>query len=394
MIQYQSSRVPALITGGDHQGLAALRCLGRRGIPVYVCDHEHSIARYSRYCRGFFRAPPPSEVDRYVDFLLTLGRRPDLTGTVLIPDSDEQVYAISTHREALAKAFIVSVPPWPVIENVYIKAKTYEIAERIGIPAPKTWRASNAEAAARLPVNYPVILKPSIRDHYYRETRIKAFRVSDPEEMARLYRKMQDLLPPEEILIQELIPGGASRLYSAGVFFKDGSVRAGIVGRRARQHPMDFGHATTFAEMAHIPELIRRAERFLAAIGYYGIAEVEFLQDARDDEFKLIEVNPRIWGWHLLAIANGIELPFYAYCDLIGEEFSPPVETGDPVKWVRMVTDVPVVLGEWIHGRLRLRDWWRSLRGPRRFSVWSAEDPWPCLMETLLLPYLYWKRGF
>ncbi len=389
-------RRPVLVTGGDHQGLAAVRCLARHGVPVYVCDHEHCIARYSRHCRGFFKAPPPREDERYAEFLISLGRRPELSGAVLIPDSDEQVYALSKHRDALAEHFLVSVPSWSVIEKVYVKALTYELAGRIGIPAPATWRATDAEEARKMPLPYPVILKPSIRDHYYRETKIKAFKVSGPEEMEGLYRRMRQILPPSEILIQELIPGGPRRLYSAGVFFKDGKVRAGIVGRRSRQHPMDFGHATTFAEVADIPELIRRAEILLSAIGYYGIAEVEFLHDARDEEYKLIEINPRIWGWHLLAIANEVELPWYEYLDLCGQCMPdvPIPASASSLKWVRMVTDLPVALSEWMGGRMRFREWQKSLAGPKRFSVWAADDPLPCLMESLLLPYLYWKRGF
>lgn len=385
---------PALVTGGDHQGLAAVRCLARHGVSVYVCDHEHSIARYSRFCKGYFRAPPPREVERYVEFLLQLGRRPELSGAVLIPDSDEQVYAMATHRDELAKCFTVSVPPWTVIEPVYVKSSTYARAARLGIPAPRTLQAQDAGEARKLVDQYPVILKPSIRDHYYRETKTKALLVSGPTEMESRFREMQRVIPPAEILIQELVPGGASRLYSAGVFFKNGRVRAGIVGRRSRQHPMDFGHATTFAEMVDLPELICRAERFLAEIDYYGIAEVEFLHDTRDNEYKLIEINPRIWGWHLLAIANGVKLPLYEYQDLIGQDMEVPVVSSPPIKWVRLITDLPTFVREWYGGRMKWSNWIASLRRPLQFSVWAADDPLPCLMESLLLPYIYWKRGF
>ena len=78
------------------------------------------------------------------------------------------------------------------------------------------------------------------------------------------------------------------------------------MARRARQHPMDFGHASTFAELVDIPEIRNIAERFLGLIDYYGLAEVEFMQDPRDGNYKLIEVNPRVWGWHTIAIASGV----------------------------------------------------------------------------------------
>ena len=56
-------------------------------------------------------------------------------------------------------------------------------------------------------------------------------------------------------MIQELIPGGSSHLFSVGSFYKDGDFLGKVVARRARQHPMDFGHATTYAETVDEPEL-------------------------------------------------------------------------------------------------------------------------------------------
>ena len=45
----------AVVIGGDYQGLGIVRSLGRQGVPVCVVDDEHSISRYSRYCKRFVR---------------------------------------------------------------------------------------------------------------------------------------------------------------------------------------------------------------------------------------------------------------------------------------------------------------------------------------------------
>ena len=36
--------IGAVVIGGDHPGLAIARSLGKRGIPVYVIDDQHSIS--------------------------------------------------------------------------------------------------------------------------------------------------------------------------------------------------------------------------------------------------------------------------------------------------------------------------------------------------------------
>jgi predicted ATP-grasp superfamily ATP-dependent carboligase len=393
MTKHAKGQIGAVVTGGDHQGLAAVRTLARKGIPVVITDHDHCIGRYSRYCSRFFKAPHPSDTVAYTDFLIRLAQEEGLQGWVLIADSDELVHAISTNKERLSQYYRVSVPDWEPAEKVYVKAHTYRIAAAQNIPIPKTWFPGSLDELLQMDIVYPAVLKPSVRDHFYSKVKIKAFLVRNREELISTYHRMCEVIDPSEILVQDLIPGGPNQLFSVGVFFKDGRIRASMMGRRTRQHPMDFGHATTYAEVVNYPEMQATAERFLQAINFYGVGEVEFMLDPRDGVFKLIEVNPRIWGWHLLAIAAGVDLPYLLYCDQTGK----PVEPGTartPMKWVRMITDLPTVALEVSKGRMRIRDWLGSLRGPKQFSVWAADDPLPCLMESLMVPYLWIKRGF
>ncbi len=64
------------------------------------------------------------------------------------------------------------------------------------------------------------------------------------------------------------------------------------------------------------------------------------------------------------------------------------------MKWFRLTTDIPIVAGEILKGRLRLRDYLRSCRGKKTFAVFSVRDPLPFLAELVMLPYLWKKRGF
>ena len=71
-------------------------------------------------------------------------------------------------------------------------------------------------------------------------------------------------------------------------------------------------------------EPVDAALRLLEAFGYYGLSQVEFKRDPRDGGFKLMEINPRLWQWHGLATACGVDLPRIAYDDLVGESSPPP----------------------------------------------------------------------
>lgn len=388
-----TEKIGAVITGGDFQGLGALRTLAKKNIPIILLDSDPNIGRYSRYKKKFFRAPRPSGAEGYVDFLIELAKNEKIRGWVIFPNSDEVVYILSKYRDRLKEFYKIPIPSWAVTQKIYIKKETYQIAEKHEIPIPKTYYPRDLEELVKLDLRFPVVIKPSIRDHFYNKVKIKAFRINSREELIKTYQRVSSIINPSEILVQDFIPGGPNNLYSFCPFFKEGKVVTSIMARRARQHPMDFGHASTFAELVHIPEMREIGEKFLRLIGFYGIAEVEFMKDSRNGEFKLIEVNPRVWGWHTLAIAAGIDLPYCLYQDMIGEEIQvrSPANHG---KWIRLITDTPTVFLEVVKGRMKIRDYLASMKGKKEFAVFDLGDPIPFFVELLMIPYLWAKRGF
>ncbi|ETX05762.1 carboxylate--amine ligase [Candidatus Entotheonella palauensis] len=384
----------AVITSGDFQGLAILRSLRGHRIPTVVIDHEHCISRYSRDLQRFAKAPSPFRMEAYVDFLVDLAQRERLEGWVLLPIHDAVVHVLSKYKARLETFYRVPTPDWQVIQQVYIKEQTYQLAEKHGIPAPATRYPKSEAELAELDLSFPVVLKPSIRDHFYTHVKTKAYRVDNPDELLQTYRKMCQVIDPSEVLVQEFIPGGPERLFSFTPFFKHGQSVVWIMARRRRQHPMDFGHASTYVEQVDIPELKYIAETFLKAVDYYGIAEVEFMQDPCTGAYKLIEVNPRFWGWHSLAIGAGADFPYLLYQDMIGEPVTPAATLGTGLKWVRLLTDLPTVGREILAGRMSWQSYCQSMQGRKVWAVWSRRDPLPFLAEVAMIPYLWFKKGF
>ena len=117
------------------------------------------------------------------------------------------------------------------------------------------------------------------------------------------------------------------------------------------------------------------------------------MYDPKDDQYKLIELNPRIWGWHTLAIGAGVDLPYLLYKDVIGESYN-SAKAVENLKWVRLITDVPTVFNEIRKGNMTVREYLSSMRGDMEFAVLSKKDPLPFFAELFMLPYLWIKRGF
>lgn len=386
-------KIGAIITGGDFQALGILRTLAKKNIPIILLDNEYCISKYSRYNKKYFKSPPLSKAESYINFLVDLAMKENIQGWIIFPNSDEAVYVLSKYKHILKEYYRIPSPDWEVIQKVYIKKNTYQLAEKNGIPIPKTYYPSNLKELLELNNQFPLVIKPSIRDNFYSKVKIKAFRINNEEQLIKIYKRVSSIIDPSEILVQEFIPGGPDQLYSCCPFFKEGKIITSITARRSRQHPMDFGHASTFVELVDIPEIPKIAEKFLTLIGYYGFGEVEFMHDVQNGQYKLIEVNPRVWGWHTIAIAAGADFPYFLYQDMIEGKFEIP-SILKSLKWVRLTTDTPTVIMEILKGKMKIKDYLSSMKGKKEFDVFAFNDPLPFFAELAMLPYLLIKRGF
>jgi D-aspartate ligase len=382
----------AVVCGGCYQGLGIVRSLGRRGIPVCVIDDQRSIARFSRYTTFAVHAEDLRDEQTTVETVLDVGRRLGLDGWVLYPTREETVAAFSRHRSRLAERFRVPTPEWETVRWAWDKRNTYRLAAELGIPTPRTWYPGGVDELGAIE-EFPVAVKPAIKEHFIYATKAKAWRADTRDQLVDRFRRASSLVGPGEVMVQEVVPGGGSRQFAYCAFFKEGRAVGSMVARRWRQHPPEFGRASTFAETTELPLLEALSERFLRRIGYYGLVELEYKHDPRDDEYKLLDVNPRTWGYHTLGPRAGVDFPHLLFADQLGEPLvARRARAG--IRWVRLVTDLPVGALEIVGGRLDLRGYLRSLRTVHTESVFSRDDPLPGVVEVALVPYLFLKRGF
>ncbi len=379
--------VGAVVVGGDHPGLGIVRSLGRRGIPVFVIDDQHCISSWSRYVTKFIKVADVLDERKTVDAVLEAGRRFDLRNWILFPTRDETVAAFSRHRAELAEFFRVGTGEWDSVQWAWDKNKTYSLAVELGIPCPATFNPKDARELPALYSRLPLAIKPAVKENFFYATRAKAWRANTAEDLNHFYRKAAEKIKPEEILIQEIIPGDGREQYSFCAFVEHGKLHSTLTARRARQHPREFGRAATYVETVENSEIVELSERFLRAINYHGLVEIEFKRDPRDGKYKILDVNARAWGFHSLGFASGIDFPYLLFADQLGLPIE-PVHARAGVGWLRLLTDVPTAMSDMVHGSLSLRAYVNSLRSTRIEAVFSHSDPLPFLAEMLLLPYL------
>lgn len=388
---HQDNQIGAIVIGGDHPGLGVARSLGRHGIPVYVLEDQLSVSRFSRYVTRVIQVDDIRNERATVDAVLKVGHQCGLKGWVLFPTRDEHVAAFSRYRKELSDFFRVTTPEWETTKWAWDKKNSYELAEKLGIPTPRTWNIRSSKELPTLYSHLPLAIKPSIKENFFYATQAKAWRANTPEQLHQLFEKAAAQIKTEEILIQEIIPGDGYAQYSYCAFCRNGQVHSNLVARRLRQHPREFGRAATYVESAEMPAIEELSERFLKSIDYYGLVEIEFKHDMRDGRYKLLDVNARTWGFHSIGLEAGVNFSYLLFADQIGL----PIERcrgKAGVGWLRLITDLPTAFSDLLGGYLSARAYIKSLRNTRVESVFCKQDPLPALGEIILLPYLMVKK--
>jgi len=378
------ARAGAIVLGGHVQALGIVRILGRRGVPVTVVDETNRcIARRSRYCSAFHLVSN----EQLPGFLLGTECSTKYRGRVIFPTNDFHVRLLSSNMEDLGRYYRVSTDRPEVVDLFYNKINTYRLAEKTGIPIPLTFYPGREEDLDDPEIPFPCIVKPAVMFDFYRKAGKKVFLCRNRAELRAFYKRALLIIPASEIIIQEVIPGDGRNQFSACFLCIDGRSYVKLTACRMRQHPIDFGNATTYAEVTDRPEPAVYGEELLAAAGYSGLCEVEFKRDARDGTFKLLEVNPRTWKWH--AIADKAGTPFIPlWFDYLNGSAIEPVSGQRQASFCHSATDIPVRLVLLLRGA----DYWNRKVSPVQGAVWSSDDPAPWFFEKLYLPDLIMNR--
>jgi predicted ATP-grasp superfamily ATP-dependent carboligase len=186
----------------------------------------------------------------------------------------------------------------------------------------------------------------------------KAWRAEDRESLLARYDEASALVSPENLIVQEIVPGGGEAQFSYAALCRDGSSLASMVARRTRQYPMDFGQFSTYVETVEGQQVTEPAERLLAATRFTGLVEVEFKRDPRNGQFKVFDINPRVWGWHTLSRRAGIDFPHLLWL-LCRDEPVPELRGRAGERWMHVTADLRVAVEEILKGRLSLRAYMR-----------------------------------
>jgi len=335
-----SSAPPAIVLEvGWVNGLGAIQTLARAGVRVLALDHRpFAIGLRSRYCLPLVCPDPYAEEQRFAAFLSELAELLPAP-TPIFATHDDGLASIARALPGLDGKLLCPAPDAEKLDVLQQKRWQLARAAEANVAAPRTlYPGSAAEARqAASELGFPLFVKPSepiaFRKVYPKR---RVFRCDSMAELDEAYAKAEPYAP----MLQEVVPGGDKELYTVGSYLdREGRALGVFCGRKLRQTPRSRKlvprgvGSCRHGETLWLPELVEDSLRLLEICAFSGISQVEFKRDPRDGQYKLMEINPRLWMWHTLAAACGVNLPHIAYLDLTGRPPQPCTSEGRKKHW-------------------------------------------------------------
>jgi len=373
------------ITDGHwRKTLAAVRALGGQGIRVTVGESTRlATAAFSRHCHKAVVYPSPFfRPTEFIDYLHSkLSFR---SYQMLLPMEDETLDLISQYYDDFSKLTYLPIVSYQKLSLAKRKDKVLLLAQKLGIPTPKTWFIDDLTQLNSLKetLPFPVVIKPKKGSGA-----VGVAYPESPEELTAQYPLIHRQFPFP--MIQEMIPHQGPGYGASILINENGQVKAWFVHKRLREYPVTGG-ASTLRESVKRDDIRDMAVELLKALDWFGVAMVEFKLDPRDGLPKLMEVNPRFWGSLSLAITAGVNFPYLLYRMSRGEKFQPVnnYQIGKKSRWL-----LPGDILHFIHHPQRSRltsEFFNFWDANTVYDIISLKDPLPTLARILTpLTFIY-----
>jgi len=364
----------AVVIGLGTNGLAVVRGLARQGVPttILLSEADKKTPYYhTRYGKKLIL--PNLEGPTVMDCLNAL---PDKA--VLFPTLEHIVAWLSDHRYDISGGHVLLFPDPDVVAMMLDKEKFDRFARQHSLILPGSWvvRENSDLGAIKQQCRYPLIIKPLHK--LYCSGLQKAYLVETEDKLDSIVAKY--LKSTKQCIVQEFIPGEDKQIYFCMQYIgKDGVLKASFAGRKIRQwRPLSGGTAS--CEPVDIPELHGMTKSIFQKAGFWGVGSMEYKRDARDGKFYCIEPTVcRTDFQEYIAISNGVNIPFIAYCDAIGKPVATVIKNGGSKAWMHFTNDRLAAEDAFRKEELTRRQWMYSLRYVRCFDCFSLRDPGPML---------------
>lgn len=297
-----------LPTGLNSHSYITARSLSQRGIHTVLASDRADLPIYTARYSDEAIVIPSAEDDlvAYKDALVGIAARPDIK--TIIPAQPQDTYVFSKYRDEFENYVSLVTPSFEALKSVHDRLRLSEIAEEAGVPVPETRLLDEVDDWS------PELIVKS-RYNLLAEEYVDSYTPSD----FGIVKTVKHLQPGEEPdvealreemkhtpIVQEYVH--STDEYVFGALYDHGEAKTTFQHRQIRGDSYTGGGGV-YRKSVHIPELEEVGRTLLDALDWHGLACIEYMRDAETGEFKLTEINPRMWQSLPCAVRAGADFP-------------------------------------------------------------------------------------
>ncbi|MBQ4137285.1 MAG: ATP-grasp domain-containing protein [Clostridia bacterium] len=301
--------------------------------------YEIGCTKHSRIVK-FTEVPDFDDPDTFVKTLLDFASTHTERKLILIGCTDDYAGLIIKSKEKLKDHYIMPYIDEELWQKLQSKANFYKVCDTYGIKYPSTKiidKDYDESILDSLGFDYPIIVKPSSSILYWKypfDGMKKVYFASSPEEAKRIIDTIYASGYPDEIILQDTIPGEDSNMRVLTAYSdKDGKVRMMCLGHvLLEEHsPKARGnHAAILTEENR--DLCEFYKNYLESIGYIGFSNFDIKYDERDGTYRAFEINLRQGRSNYYVTASDCNIARLIVEDRLGDGLE-GIRFGKPAFW-------------------------------------------------------------
>ena len=373
------SKPNILVLDGDHKNaLAIVRHFGSEYNIDVISHSKYSVCFFSKFVKDkYIVSNPKKDEEGFVEDLFKILKKKNYL--LIIPVSYISYQICSRYKKRIKTYTHITIADYKLIDLASNKIETYKLAEQLIIPYPKTYYINRLEELDNLKIDFPCVIKAP----FEAGKNIVEY-ANDKEDLKTKYKKIckdngfVDTLP----IIQEYIQGSGAGFFA---FYKNGELKNYFMHRRIREYPVTGG-ASTVAESFYDENILYHGKKILDFLKWEGVAMVEFKRDDKIGEFKLMEINAKLWGSLDLALESGVDFIKMLIEDALGKE----IEKVKDYKNIRFQWILNGDLFHIIERPWKLPAFIKDLLKAKN-DIW-LEDIKPNLFQLIYIPIHYYKK--
>lgn len=271
---------------------------------------------YPKGIKNIYYISSPQNKNKFNKELINLVKNNNFD--VILPFGFETTVAISAIKSEVLHYTNTSVADFELIQKVHDKEVLNQLLDKEGFLVPKIHNYDNYEDLKKIDMNFPVVVKARKGCGIDKGVRY----ANNTNELEKYYLEIADnksdnldLSDYSKPMIQEYVPG---KIYDGCFVCNRGEIVASLLQIRDVTYPLSGGVGVNIITLED-EKLLDYCTSILKFLKWHGPCQVEVKKDSRTGEYKLIEINPKLWGTLGLSIYAGIDFSLKACEVAIGK---------------------------------------------------------------------------